>query len=403
MESRDRPSDDPITVTMGRDKAPVDYHPRMLSESQFPRGSEYHDYDEEPEKTLKDYIRVVFKRKRVIIIVFFAVVALTAAYTFTRVPIYRANATLEFDKENTNSINNIGEQLAPNWTQTEFFATQSGILKSRFLAEALQDKMDLANTPEFKAEEPSLTNRSINQVLSLFSSSAEPVGTSDRTKRDALTKAVIDRVTAKRETNSRLLNLSMDAKNPEFATKMLENYIELYLEQNLRKRRVISQEAVGWLKAEQTKAEDKLVKSMASLVNFTNDNGVVSLEDVSNHILRFFNSSAEGLVKSKEHRVQLEALQKEDASEGMGILPSDFKVADQNIREKLALFEAEYMQMSEIYSEDYPKLVMLKKQISFLKNRLSEGKNQQSRLRWTQRNLKKAFNSKLLSRRAKKR
>lgn len=372
MESRNRPSDKPITVTVARDNAPVDYHPRMPSGSQVPRGVGYQDYDEEPEKTLKDYIRVIFKRKRAIAIVFLAVVALTAAYTYTRVPVYRATATLEFDKESTNSINNIGESLAPNWTQAEFFATQSGILKSRFLAEGLQDKMALENSPEFKPGDPSAASRMTNWVLSLFSPPPKPLNLTDRAKRDALAKAIIDRVSVKRESNSRLLNLSMDAKDPEFAKQMLESYIQIYLDQNLRKRRVVSQEAVSWLRAEQSRAEDKLVKSMGALVNFTNDHGMVSLEDASNHILRFFNSTAEGLVKSKEHRVQLEALQKE-GMQGLVALPSDFKPTDlQSLKEKLSLLEAEYMQMREIYSDDYPKMIMLKKQVGFLKNKLAE-------------------------------
>lgn len=373
MESRNRPSDDPITVTVGRDKASVDYRPKVFSEGQFPRGSEYFDYEEEPEKTLKDYIRVIFKRKRIIAIVFLSVVTLTAIYTYTRIPVYRATATLEFDKENSNSINNIGESLAPNWTQAEFFATQSGILKSRFLAEALQEKMDLANSSEFKREEPGAMSQMMNRLSLLISLSSPPVAASESSKRDALAKAVIDRISVKRESNSRLLNLSMDAKNPEFSKQMLETYISIYLEQNLRKRRVVSLEAVSWLRGEQTRAEDKLVKSMAALVNFTNDHGIVSLEDASNHVLRFFNSTAEGLVKSKEHRVQLEAMQKETTAGGVPTLPSDFKPAEmQHIKEKLALAEAEYMQMLEIYNEEYPKVIMLKKQISFLKTRLAE-------------------------------
>lgn len=374
MESRNRPSDKPITVTVARDSAPVDYHPRMPAGSQFSRGAGYQDYDEEPEKTLKDYIRVIFKRKRAIAIVFLSVVILTAIYTFTRVPVYRASATLEFAKENTNSINNIGESLseslAPTSTQAEFFATQSEILKSRFLAEALLDKMSLENSPEFKRGDPTAASRLTDWLLSMFSSPSNPMA---NVRRDELCKDISEkRISIKREKNSRLLNLSMDAKDPEFAKQMLETYIEIYLEQNLRKRRVVSQEAVSWLKAEQSRAEEKLVKSMAALVNFTNDHGMVSLEDASNHVLRFFNSTAEGLVKSKEHRVQLEAMQKEGV-QGLASLPSDFKSRDlESLNEKLSLLEAEFMQMREIYSDDYPKLVMLKKQIAFLKNKVFE-------------------------------
>lgn len=371
MDSKNRRTDDPITVTLGQNEIPVEYRPKSASESPHSGGFHFQEFDERPERSLKDYIGIIFKRRRAILIVFLVVVSLTAAYTFTRVPIYRASATLEFEKEASNSINTLGESLAPNWAQAEFFATQSGILKSRSLAEALIDRMNLLKSPEFKPAEPSTFDRIIAWVYSLFSSDVPQPG-ENRLRRESLARAVTDRIFVKRESNSRLLSLSMEAKDPEFARKALETYIEIYLEQNLRKRRVISSEAVTWLKGEQTRAEDKLVKSMAALVNFTNDHGIVSLEDASNHVLRFFNSSAEGLVKSKEHRVQLEALQK-DGSQSLTILPPDLKPGDlQSVKEKLALYEAEYMQLREIYAEEYPKVLMLKKQIAFLKNKLAE-------------------------------
>ncbi len=215
----------------------------------------------------------------------------------------------------------MSESLAPTSTHAEFFATQSEILKSRFLAEALLDKMDLEHSPEFKRGDPTFAGRLASWLLSIFSGPSNPMADA---RREELGKEITEkRVSVKREKNSRLLNLSMDAKDPEFARQMLATYIQLYLEQNLRKRRMVSQEAVSWLRSEQSRAEEKLVKSMAALVNFTNDHGMVSLEDASNHILKFFNSTAEGLVKSKELRVQLEALQKE-GGQGLAVLPSDF-------------------------------------------------------------------------------
>ncbi len=371
MDLKNRRTDDPITVTLGQDEIPVEYRQRAASESPYSRGFHFQEFDEQPEKSLKDYIQIIVKRRRAILIVFLAVVSLTAAYTFTRVPIYRASATLEFEKEASNSINTLGESLAPNWAQAEFFATQSGILKSRSLAEALIDKMNLTKSQEFKPAEPGTLDKIASWFLSFFSSDV-PQPERNQIGRESLARAVTDRIFVKRESNSRLLTLSMEAKDPEFAKETLDTYIQIYLDQNLRKRRIISSEAVTWLKGEQTRAEDKLVKSMAALVNFTNDHGIVSLEDTSNHVLRFFNSSAEGLVKSKEHRVQLEALQK-DGMQGLPLLPPDLKSGDlQTLKEKLALFEAEYMQLREIYAEEYPKVLMLKKQIAFLKNRLAE-------------------------------
>lgn len=113
MDLKNRRTDDPITVTLGQNEIPVEYRPKSASESSHARGFHFQEFDEQPEKSLQDYIGIIFKRRRAILIVFLAVVSLTAAYTFTRVPIYRASATLEFEKEASNSINTLGESLAP--------------------------------------------------------------------------------------------------------------------------------------------------------------------------------------------------------------------------------------------------------------------------------------------------
>ncbi len=187
---------------------------------------------------------------------------------------------------------------------------------------------------------------------------------------EGLTNAVMGRISAGRDKQSRLLIVGVEAYSPWFAQKMLDNLIAIYLEQNLNKRRRIQREASEWLKGELESAQDKVLKSLAALVHFTTKHGVVGVDESNNHVLAFFQTTADALVKSKQQRLQYESLQKEngvsDAAPISGVRAPDLD----SLAGKLSMLESEYAQMTEIYSEGYPKLILLKKQIKFIKDRI---------------------------------
>ena len=190
--------------------------------------------------------------------------------------------------------------------------------------------------------------------------------------REALTNAVMGRISASRDKQSSLLIVSVEASSPKFAQEMLQNLVDIFLAQNLNKRRRVQREAGGWLKQELTTAQDKVIKSLAALMDFTTNQGMVGIDDSANHILAFFQKTAEGLVQSKQQRIQYQSLQKADgineAAAMAGVKSPDLE----QLTGKLSVLESEYAQMSEIYSESYPKLILLRKQIDFIKNRLEK-------------------------------
>lgn len=376
MKPSDRNPSEPISVTLEVDRGPVEGQARVRSQD-FGRHRNASSYEMIPveEHQLRDYLRIIEKRKGIVALVFFGVLAITFLYTFTRVPIYRAEALLEYGKDGSSSINNIGEGIAQSLghSDNETFATQAGILKSRSLAEALLNKLNLENSPEF-ASNPGVVQATIDKAVRWFdeivNGPSEPVHPSQEKER--LVKEIADRFKVKRENQSRLIRLTCDAKDPELAETMLKTYVDLYMEQNLAKRRMVNRDAGTWLKSELTNAEEKLVASMKNLVQFTNDHGIVSLDEGSNHVITFFNKAAEGLVKTKEQRVQLEAFQKEGIND-LTVLPAEAKPDDfRALKEKLSILESEHNNMREIYSDDYPKLVLHRKQIAFLKEKVAE-------------------------------
>jgi polysaccharide biosynthesis transport protein len=376
MKRDDRRSNEPITVEL--DNTAVAGQARVrsgISDNQRNAGS--YEFGSTQELGLKDYLGIIEKRKGVVALVFFAILAITAAYTFTCIPIYRAEAVLEVGKDTSNSITNMGDAIAQSLgdgSDSETFATQAEILKSRFLAEELLNSTDLANSPEFRTQ-PGIWASTVGKTVNWFKAAVfeKPKQSTPSEMKDQLIRAIVGRVTVKRENQSRLLRITFDAKDPKMAKTMLEAYLKIYMAQNLAKRRMFSQGAATWLKSELTKGESKLVKSIKDLVQFTNEHGMVSMDDPStNHLITFFNKAAEDLVKSKEQRLQLEAIQKEGIN-GLSLLPSDAKMDDfKELKKKLVMLESDYGNLREIYNPDYPRLVLLKKQIDFLKQKIAD-------------------------------
>ncbi|HAO20796.1 MAG TPA: hypothetical protein DCQ37_10230, partial [Desulfobacteraceae bacterium] len=58
----------------------------------------------EQEIDVRQYIRVLSKRRWVVIAVFMLIVIMAAIYSFTAVPIYQAKARIVIEKENPNLV-----------------------------------------------------------------------------------------------------------------------------------------------------------------------------------------------------------------------------------------------------------------------------------------------------------
>ncbi|MCA1961295.1 MAG: hypothetical protein LDL33_10910, partial [Desulfomonile sp.] len=333
---------------------------------------------EDQQITLRDYVSIVLRRKWVIGAVTAAALVGAAVYNHLAPPIYCAVATIEVGQDTPSSIKTLGENLTHPIGQSETYATESEILKSRVIAGTLVKRLDLGASPEFaKARATGPLGDAISQV-SAWLGFVAPLGGEPTAEQsaDALVDAVLARISVQRQRTSRLLKVSMEAADPELACRLLSAYLDIYMERNLQLRRKSVREAGEWLKQELEKTEVKLVSSLTDLVKFTSEHGLVSLDSNSNHVLSFFNRAAERLAQSSEQRLQLEASADSNMSPSVAVLPPGVQPVElAGLRQKLALLDARYSEMQEVYSEDYPKMVMLKKQVEVLRNKIAEMDN----------------------------
>src|SRR3954451_6845263 len=105
-------------------------------------------HQEDEERHLMDYVRVIYKRRWVAIPAFLIVFTIGAINSFRTTPIYEAHTQLLIDKD-TPKVGNLSTmfQASDGWYNADFYQTQLRTLRSRSLARRTAELMNLPKRP----------------------------------------------------------------------------------------------------------------------------------------------------------------------------------------------------------------------------------------------------------------
>jgi polysaccharide biosynthesis transport protein len=338
------------------------------------------DSDSFSEKNLRNYLDVLVRRIWVVFAVLIIAALISVIFAVTRTPVYTSVATIEFDEKKPKSDDRLASGSGAEYDLfRNYLSTQMEILKSRAMAEALVGKMNLLESPEFSPKARGWLDALLmipSALTSLIYGNAPAIdaAASSENRLSVVSKTVVEGTTVKPVKTSNLVTVSISATHPGLSREMLGNYLNLYLERNLEQRRRESAEASRWLKDELQNAEQKLKESKANLVEFIIDNrlvlgkgnGVVQILDMVDKVW-------EERIKSQETRLKMEALQHQKGTDQGAILPANLNIEYVGkLKEQLAGYEAEYMQLKGVYAPAYPKMTNLTQKIEFLRQRISD-------------------------------
>jgi polysaccharide biosynthesis transport protein len=101
---------------------------------------------------VRDYVRVVIRRKWIIMSIFLAAVTVVTIHVYRIPPVYKVTTQLLIDKENPNVVS-IEEVVTPDRSDLQWNQTEIKILSSRSLALRVINALNLKDSPEFKPDE----------------------------------------------------------------------------------------------------------------------------------------------------------------------------------------------------------------------------------------------------------
>jgi len=128
------------------------------------------EYYDEDQIEIRDYLRVLIKRRWLIITIVAVAVVTATIKVFTAAPIYEATTRLIIDKENPNVVS-FQEVMAIDASGTDYYQTQYKIIESRSVARKVVRQLHLDGSEEFhpKPRDDFISNlkRSIRETIRL--------------------------------------------------------------------------------------------------------------------------------------------------------------------------------------------------------------------------------------------
>jgi uncharacterized protein involved in exopolysaccharide biosynthesis len=352
------------------------------------------DDNTEAQIDIRDYLRVLKIRRWTVISVLALVVLSTAIFSFTASPIYQATTRLIIEKENPNVVS-IQEVIAVDASGTDYYQTQYKIMESRTVAREVIERLDLHHSQEFFPEPPdnfiANTVKAIKETLAswgesmsaLLKTDQDPTVLAQQNQNNELVSNFIKRIKVEPIRNSRLVDLSFQAKDPVLAAKIVRTLAEAYIDQNLETRLKAVQDAVKWLHKRIELERNKVEKAEQALLKYKEQHNIVTdfssdTEKITAQKLAQLNAQ---VVESESRRVEAETRYKQAAAmEGTpDMLDSVPEVLDNELIRQIKSMEVDlYKRMSELskkYGSKHPHMIAIRSELKTLQKRKQQEVN----------------------------
>ena len=322
---RERKAGDALTVIPA---------PSVLPWDQVPR-----------EPHLLDYLIILRKHQWLIITFLLTVVTVVTIASFKMKPEYEAAARVEVDKEAQNmqpfsDSNSFGE-----YEDSEaYIETQTKILQSETLALMTIKSMDLGRYPEFGG---------------ISSSTAwQHVGASSR--RPAILGAFLGRLSIKRVTGSRLIEVQFAAEDPQLAAQVVNTHLQNYVEQNFRSKYDATIQASNWLSAELEELRIKVEKSEDARIAYERENQIWQIDEKQDITTQKLADLSKAVTDAQTDVAQKEALYRMAISGNVDALPAArSNPVISNLQNRKSALNEDYAQAVDQYGPNFPKVLRI--------------------------------------------
>lgn len=262
----------------------------------IPPSSRFPAWDLSPrEPHLYDYLLILRKHQWMILSFLVAVVTIVTIATFRMQPVYVATARIEIDRENGTILPFHGMESYDYMMDMEnYIETQSKVLTSETLALKTIRTSGLSARPEYASPNGP--------------SEALAVGTLENQKPPAELGAFLGSLFVKRAANSRLLDVSFESTDPEFAARIVNEHIKNFQEQNIRAHYDESTRATAWLRDELDELKIRVQESEDKRIAYERKNQIWTLDDKQNITTQRLVDINKALTDTQQERMRKEAL-----------------------------------------------------------------------------------------------
>ncbi len=332
----------------------------------------------EKEVHLRDYFRILRKRKYTIYTFFAIVVALVVLHAFTSIPQYTAVSKMMIEEgEKTPLLTSYGYvQYNP-----EFLQTQVQIIKSTPVAKKVVHTLNLEETYDsyFKDLEGRITFGSMAKGIAgwgkdLYATAFKLIGVvqadyipgKSETPAETLPKdeqiamAIAGQIAIQPVRDSRILDISFTSSNPVLARQIVNSVVKAYIEKTLEMKMESSGYTIKWMTQKADEERARLRQSENALQEYMKTQNIVTTENRLAITPQKMSEINTQMTHAETRRKELEAVYEKvrvlkdnyDAAESIQKISSDPTVTA--IRARILEAEKQIMDFSKKYGPRHP-------------------------------------------------
>lgn len=249
---------------------------------------------QEQEIHLRDYLKIIRKRRAVVIAFLVVTFATVVIGTFAVTPMYEAVCEVLIEKNESTQLT--GSPVYGRF-DPEFNATQVQLIRSFNVAKRVVRSLDLdgelaeyfEGESSFVSELIASTKDTLTQLLpgSLDEDATAKAGNQGllearkvvTTKADEITEAIIENVTIKPVRDSRIVQIYYQHQNPIIAQMIVNEIAKAYRDEVLEIRMSNSSYTIKWMSEKALEERERLEESERRLQQYMEKANIVTLED----------------------------------------------------------------------------------------------------------------------------
>ncbi|MEQ1718408.1 MAG: polysaccharide biosynthesis tyrosine autokinase [Hyphomicrobium sp.] len=340
--------------------------------------------------TIKEYWRIVNRRRWLIFSILGTVLTLGTIRTLLMTPQYTATVRIQIDRSVAKVVE--GGNLTPvEGTDTEFLRTHYELLQSRNLAERVVTSTNLGSDGDFlKPQGFSL----LGAILGIFSrndatkdaSTAKSLAADSHTAVDS----VMANISVRPIPGSRLVDLSYTDPVPGRAQRTANAYADSFIASNLDKRFEVNAYAKTFLEDQLKQLKVRLEESENNLLDFAQKEKILEVTDKSSVVEGNLIAANAALGSLISERVKNEQMWKQvEQTSGMDLPQILTSGVIDGLRTKRNELSTEYKDKLETFKPGYPAMTQIQNRINEIDRQLA------SEVKTIRASLKAAYESSL--------
>ena len=353
--------------------------PAVPAEFLRPIGSSLYNVLPSQDSTLREYLRVLIKRKWMVISVIVGIFLIVAVASLRMTPVYEASAQIVINKADPNLITfkDSGPMVDYGYDQADL-DTEVRILQSDLMALQVIRALNLDKRPEFGGhsdpKQSALT--------------ADPLQ-ADSSRTSALLAAFRGSLHVVLIPSTRIIEIHYNSTDPQLASSVVNTLAATYVEQNFKTRFESTMQASDWLSKQLIDLQMKVETSQEKLVRYQKEHEILGNDEKQNITMEKLDELNKEMTIAESDRMQKEAVYRQTQSNdpevvaaaiiaetggggggsanGMGLLD--------RLREQQANLKIQIADLSTQLGPSYPKVAQLNNQLKEIDRQLQTETN----------------------------